>query len=84
MPSLTPSRRVDYILTHAAPTGAFETVEQSDGFMGRVEPDEYTAWLQKHVAERLEFERWFFGHYHVNNSDSERCRPIMDDIVFVR
>lgn len=55
--------RVDYVLTHCAPTEAAKAVPwRSEDHP----PDEYTDWLQENVADRLSFDRWFFGHYHAD------------------
>ena len=59
------SRRVDHVLTHEAPAGVFAAL----GAM--FPPDEYAWWLQ-HLAERLSFDRWFFGHHHQDRFDLGR------------
>lgn len=52
-------RRVDYVLTHCAPTLV----------QGRINPtflpDRLTEYLQ-HVRDTTAFGRWYFGHYHVD------------------
>ena len=52
-------RRVDYVLTHCAPTLV----------QGRINPtflpDRLTEYLQ-HVRDTTAFHRWYFGHYHVD------------------
>lgn len=52
-------RRVDYVLTHCAPTLV----------QGRINPtflpDRLTEYLQ-HVRDTTEFGRWYFGHYHID------------------
>ena len=51
--------KVDYVITHDAPTFVAEkliyTYDRS--------PDEYTDWLEE-IANKLEFNQWFFGHHH--------------------
>ncbi len=52
-------RRVDYVLTHCAPTLV----------QGRINPtflpDRLTEYLQ-HVRDTTAFHRWYFGHYHID------------------
>ena len=55
--------RVDYVLTHAAPSPAIREIDPDWPYI--LKPDEYTDWLQS-IAARLDFGRWFHGHYHVD------------------
>lgn len=52
-------RKVDYVLTHCAPTLV----------QGRINPaflpDHLTEYLQ-HVRDTTDFHRWYFGHYHID------------------
>ena len=52
--------KVDYVLTHCAPTSALPSCRISDPIF----PDEYTDWLQDEVEGKLDYKKWFFGHYH--------------------
>ena len=52
--------KVDYVLTHCAPTSALP----SRHMLEPLSPDEYTDWLQDEVEEKLDYKKWFFGHYH--------------------
>lgn len=54
--------KVDYVLTHEAPAQVCEWLYQK-----QVITDEYSRWLQT-IANRLQFQRWFFGHHHQNVS----------------
>ena len=55
--------KVDYVLTHAAPSSALREIDPDWPFI--LQPEEYTDWLQS-IADRLTFARWFHGHYHVD------------------
>ena len=55
--------KVDYVLTHAAPSSALPKI--FPGWPDRLQPDEHTVWLQS-IAARLTFKKWFHGHYHVD------------------
>ena len=48
--------KVDYIISHCAPTSIH-------CLMGYDSPDIATNFLQQ-VAEKTQFEKWYFGHYH--------------------
>lgn len=51
--------KVDYVITHDCPTSiANKLIDTPDRKV-----DEYTDWLEK-IANNLEFNQWFFGHYH--------------------
>ena len=51
--------KVDYVITHDTPTScANKLIHTLDR-----KPNEYTDWLQR-IANELEFNQWFFGHYH--------------------
>lgn len=51
--------RVDYVLTHSAPTNLIGRIPDRK----KVFRTTISEWLED-VAERLTFDRWFFGHYH--------------------
>ena len=49
--------RVDYVITHTAPSAVIKEI----GAVYRI--DEYTEWLQK-MDGKLHYSKWFFGHFH--------------------
>lgn len=51
--------KVDYVLTHEAPAVLYPYLYPKQA----PTPDEYMRWLQQ-IADKLEFQRWFFGHHH--------------------
>ena len=67
-------RRVDYVLTHCAPTLV----------QGRINPtflpDRLTEYLQ-HVRDTTEFGRWYFGHYHVDRECDDGFIALYDCVV---
>lgn len=71
--------RVDYVLTHEAPFGQYEHVfpELDKRFLAQ---DEYAAWLQT-IADRLDFERWFFGHLHEDRFDLGRYTALYGNVA---
>lgn len=52
-------RKVDFVVTHCAPTTIQRRID------GSFEPDVLTDYLDR-VRREVDFERWFFGHYHVD------------------
>lgn len=70
--------RVDIIITHTAP-------EQIIRAMGKVPyPDEapMNRFLSE-VADRVEFDKWFFGHWHTDKWVCGRFRAIYSDVCCV-
>ncbi len=67
-------RRVDYMLTHCAPTLV----------QGRINPtflpDRLTEYLQ-HVRDTTEFGRWYFGHYHIDREYDDGFCALYDCVV---
>ena len=53
--------RVDYVLTHCAPSGVMHLARKH---AEHAKVDEYTDWLEREVNAKLDYKRWFFGHYH--------------------
>lgn len=67
-------RRVDYVLTHCAPTLV----------QGRINPtflsDRLTEYLQ-HVRDMTAFHRWYFGHYHIDREYDDDFCALYDCVV---
>jgi predicted phosphohydrolase len=56
---------VDYILSHTAPVDVCEAI-LSTLCIGNLSHDvSYTQKLLQHVSENLVFDRWYFGHFHL-------------------
>lgn len=49
--------KVDYVFTHSAPSHLLNDINK------RYEPDFLTDYLEN-ISKKLEFDKWFFGHYH--------------------
>lgn len=52
--------RVDYVVTHCAPASIQDMLTGEDGEY----PQNYFTEFLERVKNRLEFKRWYFGHYH--------------------
>lgn len=67
-------RRVDYVLTHCAPTLV----------QGRINPtflpDRLTEYLQ-HVRDTTAFHRWYFGHYHIDREYDDGFCALYDCVL---
>lgn len=56
---------VDYVLTHVPPTGQYERYRKRwPKFWGP--SDEYTDWLEEYVEGVVPYQRWFYGHLHMD------------------
>lgn len=66
--------RVDYVITHCAPTGVVRQLNRD------YQPDTLTDFLEM-VERRLEFGHWLFGHYHRNQAVDEKHTLLWEDIV---
>ena len=67
--------KVNYIISHCAPT---EIQKQINPFY---HGDILTDYLE-YIYRNIEFDRWFCGHYHVNQ-DIEKVSVLYDNIVEV-
>lgn len=72
-------RKVDIVLTHCAPSSLVPRVLGRPG----AHRDELTEWLEREVAGKVTYSRWFFGHYHVDMDIDGRHQALFDEIVEV-
>lgn len=54
--------KVDYVVSHCCPTSIADIIGG-----GEYQPDKLTDFFER-VKNRLDFEYWFFGHYHDNRT----------------
>lgn len=66
--------QVDYVLTHCAARNVQRLLNPT------YENDELTCFLED-VERRLDYRRWFFGHYHEDRPVGERQTAIFEDVV---
>lgn len=64
--------KVDYIISHCCP-------QEVASFMGFRTPDRLTQWFNM-IAHTVQFNKWYFGHYHTNNSVWGKFVCLYDDI----
>jgi hypothetical protein len=67
--------KVDYIVTHCAPTSIHT-------LMGADAPNDATNFLQE-VANNTQFEKWFFGHYHDDRNINMEFSLVYKKIISV-
>ena len=65
--------KVDFVCTHCAPT----SVTALAGFL---DCDRLTEYLE-HVSKKLDYQRWFFGHYHDNRQLLGKYIMLYDQLI---
>ena len=66
--------RADYVITHCASTSIALSMDRHN------EADPLTDFLEM-VGQRLEYEYWFFGHFHDNRSVDQKHILLWEQIV---
>ena len=66
--------RVDYVITHCASTSMALTMDRHN------EADHLTEFLEM-VDRKLEYQYWFFGHFHDNRSVDQKHILLWEQIV---
>lgn len=72
--------RVDYVITHACSTRQLPRALYPDPSFRRPVPDRLTGYLDG-LEDRLDFRRWYCGHYHVDRDLDDRHTVLYDRIV---
>ena len=67
--------KVDYVISHCCPTSIQVLLGR-----GIYNNDYLTDYLQE-IAEKLEFKKWYFGHYHNNKQINDKFNLLYEDIV---
>lgn len=65
---------VDYVITHSAPTPTLKYM--ADWY----ETDKLTNWLGR-LENKIHYEKWYFGHYHVNRKIDDRHVCLYDMVM---
>lgn len=71
---LSYDNKVDYILTHAAPT----TIQKA--LAPHYAPDRLTEFLEV-LSYQTNYKKWFFGHYHQDKTIDEKHIALFDTII---
>ncbi|MBO7217672.1 MAG: metallophosphoesterase [Clostridia bacterium] len=76
--------KVDYIVTHTAPTLLIKDWIMRKPFIARdmkmVPEDETLRNYLDIIWGVVQFKRWFFGHWHIDEDISERARALLNDV----
>ncbi len=67
--------KVDYIITHCCPTNLQNLIGKAN-----YKSDYLTDYFQK-IADKCDFEMWYFGHYHENKVIDSKYTLLYGDIV---
>lgn len=70
--------KVDYVLTHCAPQSVVSFM-----YMCPVNSDKLTLWFED-LQGRLDFKKWFFGHYHEDKKILDKYILLYDQIVRIK
>ncbi len=68
---------VDFVVTHCAPTDVQRLLDEEEF---EYVPDRLTDYLEE-VEHRLDFKKWFFGHYHQNKNVTDRFLLLYEQII---
>ncbi len=71
---------VDIVLTHCAPTSAESTLNNVTDRLELHPMDEYTNWLES-LKEKLSYNAWFCGHYHVDAALGNKKQALYQHII---
>ncbi len=67
--------KVDYVISHCCPSNIQALLGS-----GSYKKDYLTNYLQE-ISEKLEFKKWYFGHYHDNRQVNSQYVLLYEDIV---
>lgn len=69
------NRKVDFVLSHEGPASDVALLGS-----GWYKPDEYSQFLEK-VHCSIDYDHWYFGHYHLNKRINEKDECLYENIV---
>lgn len=67
--------KVDYIITHCASSSTADLISH-----GIYRPDELTRYFEE-IRNKVDFSRWFMGHYHVNRAINDKEIILYEQII---
>ena len=71
--------KVDYILTHTCSKSAFEYIAIKERFKDK--GNDPTIDYLESIKENTEFKHWYFGHFHIDLSISEKETAVYEKII---
>lgn len=72
--------QVDYIITHTGPTNVIAEMGYEYFNKGNGKENDFRRYLQS-IADRTDFKKWFFGHFHEDLDIGEQFHCVFDDII---
>lgn len=67
--------KVDYVISHCGPSSTIALMSD-----GSFEPDNLTKYFEL-VRQRLDYKKWFFGHYHMDKAVTDKEIVLYQQIV---
>lgn len=71
--------KVDYILTHDAPSSMYKILDEKFGIIKTTEHD-LPKFLEE-VETLTEYKAWYFGHFHYNDPLDEKHNVLYEDVI---
>lgn len=71
--------KVDYVITHCAPQSIVDLIYT----YYKEEPNRLTLWFDE-LKDKLDFEMWYFGHYHKDLFTDKRFTLLYDEIERIK
>lgn len=60
------NNKVDFILSHEAPSSVVALFNRG------YKPTEYALWLETELRQKVDYKKWYFGHYHIDLAINDR------------
>ena len=73
-------KHFDLILTHTCPA-SIEPVDLFLSFINQKEVDKSTEYFLETIKNRCYFDKWLFGHYHSDRTETPKFEQLYQDIV---
>ena len=82
-----PAGHYDYVLTHCCPRSVFEKNKiylSTLQFLDENKINHNSEDMLEQLKNKITFDHWFFGHYHINHNLDEKFTCLFEDFMEVR
>lgn len=82
-----PAGHYDYVLTHCCPRSVFEKNKiylSTLQFLDENKINHNSEDMLEQLKNKITFDHWFFGHYHINRNLDEKFTCLFEDFMEVR
>lgn len=82
-----PAGHYDYVLTHCCPKSVFEKNKiylSTLQFLDENKINHNSEDMLEQLKNKITFDHWFFGHYHINRNLDEKFTCLFEDFMEVR